>query len=467
MGGTRRMPHGPDAAAGRTRAATKRPASDGPEHSLTPEQRRRIAHNRKRALARRRAAKLTSPTGSSLPPALLGAAPELVLKDVICTPAAASVIVWYRSTDLRLSDHAPLLAAASSGAAVIPVFVWPQERSRRGEWSVRGAAEAWLKASLQQLNVDLHQIGSALILRCCGPYGQAQAECPSQTAAQLEAEDMAHTLTVLARETNATSIHFHKSYAPDGQAIDAAVTAALTSAGCSVNPHSGQLLYEPAAVDLRPGFAGGHWGTLMPFLKACQRSGSPDSPKPAPTTLNNPATWPQSTPLDELRLAAVPIRKDGSAGTDWGAAVIAGWTVGEAEAMRLMTAFVSGMHGRGLHAYEKSRGRADLPDSVSRLSPYLRFGQLSPRQLRHAVCTSGLDHTSTKTFSRRLHWRDLAYYQLSCFPEMATRSIRAHYAGMRWDGDASALSKFDRVSHFYILVLVFNLHQGLCYQVLY
>ena len=35
--------------------------------------------------------------------------------------------------------------------------------------------------------------------------------------------------------------------------------------------------------------------------------------------------------------------------------------------------------------------------------------------------------TVSKTFMRRLVWRDLAYWQLHHWPAMAVRPIRAHY----------------------------------------
>jgi deoxyribodipyrimidine photolyase len=50
--------------------------------------------------------------------------------------------------------------------------------------------------------------------------------------------------------------------------------------------------------------------------------------------------------------------------------------VGEAAAVSAMLAFV---RGGGLAGYETRRSRADLPGTVSTLSPYLRFGQLSVR----------------------------------------------------------------------------------------
>ena len=63
---------------------------------------------------------------------------------------------------------------------------------------------------------------------------------------------------------------------------------------------------------------------------------------------------------------------------------------------------------------------------------------LSARELHHAVRDSGLDRALTKTFARRLHWRDLAYYQLHVFPRMADAPIRAHYAEHAWSDDAPA-----------------------------
>ena len=73
-----------------------------------------------------------------------------------------SSLVWYRSFDLRLSDHEPLRAAADGGGAVVPCFVWP---SVRGEWSPGGAACAWLERALGSLDGSLRSQGSRLVLR--------------------------------------------------------------------------------------------------------------------------------------------------------------------------------------------------------------------------------------------------------------------------------------------------------------
>lgn len=161
---------------------------------------------------------------------------------------------------------------------------------------------------------------------------------------------------------------------------------------------------EPHAVTMPAGFSTGHWGTLMPFVKACERSGPPPPrPRARPDRLLPPAARLPSEPLCRLGLAPTPVRADGSLGRDWATAMMSEWpTVSEGEAHRAMNEFVH-QAGGGLAAYESKRSRADEEGTVSRLSPYLRFGQLSPRHLYHAVRQAGYDREVTKTFARRLH----------------------------------------------------------------
>lgn len=364
-------------------------------------------------------------------------------------------LVWFRSFDLRLADHAPLLAAARHGA-VLPCFVWP---AARGEWAPGGAAQAWLKASLESLDTDLRQqYGSRLILRLAASAGldgasdiadgclaAARAACAKvgpnsgaeSPAVELEAVLTAAEVLLLSRECGAGTVYWHRSYEPEGWRVERVVASALCSAGVAVEDMPGHLLYEPNEVNLSAGWSGGHLGTLMPFLKACERSGSlPTRPASPPTRLAPPRQWPRSTAVVGLGLAAPRVRADGGVGWDWGAAVMQSWTASETEAIRLMRLFVD---GNGLRGYESRRSRADLPETVSRLSPYLRFGQLSARQLFHAVRDTGLPRNQVKTFSRRLHWRDLAYFQLHTFPQMAWQPIRAHYQPYGWSSDAAAL----------------------------
>lgn len=77
----------------------------------------------------------------------------------------------------------------------------------------------------------------------------------------------------------------------------------------------------------------------------------------------------------------------------------------------------------GVYRYEKESGRADAPNT-SCLSPYLHFGQLSPRWLMWDA--KGARCRPLK-FQRKLAWRDLAYWQLTLFPDLPWESIRPPY----------------------------------------
>lgn len=55
----------------------------------------------------------------------------------------------------------------------------------------------------------------------------------------------------------------------------------------------------------------------------------------------------------------------------------------------------------------------------------------------------GLSRDETKVFARRLHWRDLAYFQLYSFPDMTHFPIRRHYAAHRWAHDEDSIAAGD------------------------
>ncbi|MDG4774203.1 deoxyribodipyrimidine photo-lyase [Solwaraspora sp. WMMD792] len=71
-------------------------------------------------------------------------------------------------------------------------------------------------------------------------------------------------------------------------------------------------------------------------------------------------------------------------------------------------------------------------DATSRLSPYLRFGCLSPLE----VATAAGDRAGP--FVRQLCWRDFHYQVANAFPDLATTAYRRG-ASEQWRNDADAL----------------------------
>jgi deoxyribodipyrimidine photo-lyase len=74
------------------------------------------------------------------------------------------------------------------------------------------------------------------------------------------------------------------------------------------------------------------------------------------------------------------------------------------------------------HVVEYGETHNDLAaDSTSRLSPYLRFGCLSPLTLANSARSRG----ESEPYLRQLCWRDFYYQVANAFPDLATRAYRS------------------------------------------
>ena len=123
----------------------------------------------------------------------------------------------------------------------------------------------------------------------------------------------------------------------------------------------------------------------------------------------------------------------------WDKKITDNWDISEGAALSMHQRFLS----VGLPHYEKSRNRADL-EVVSRLSAYIRHGQISPATIHWSVVDSNLSKQAKKTFGRRLYWRDLAYFQFDQFPTMHSDGIRRHYDKTEWLDDTSKLKAWQQ-----------------------
>ena len=90
--------------------------------------------------------------------------------------------------------------------------------------------------------------------------------------------------------------------------------------------------------------------------------------------------------------------------------------------------------------YEKESSRADMP-WTSVTSPYIHWGELSPRTVLHEALARGRDATK---FRRKLAWRDMSYWILSMFPNMDKKSIRPQYETQWWSKDKAHLKAWQK-----------------------
>lgn len=293
-------------------------------------------------------------------------------------------IVWLRD-DLRLADNPALTAAAQRGEPVVLVYL--RDEVSGGIRPLGGAARWWLHGSLSALTAD-----APLVLRT----GAAEEVIPALVA-----------------ETGAGAVYWNRRYSA-AREIDARLKERLRGEGIDAKSFQANLLFEPWTVTTGQG---GPFRVFTPFWKAARELPVRD-PLPAPTV-----TWQNadSETLDEWEL--LPTRPD------WAGGLRETWVPGEHAAHAELESFVT----ERLPDYH----RRDEPgiDGTSRLSPRLRFGELSPFQIWHRV-HGDLQPTARKNaakFLSEVGWREFNWHVLFHNPDLHVRNYRSEFDAFPWE----------------------------------
>jgi deoxyribodipyrimidine photo-lyase len=310
------------------------------------------------------------------------------------TRSLSPVLVWFRD-DLRLADN-PALAAAVIAArrGDRPIaFVYVLDDDSKGTRPLGGAARWWLHESLASLARDLNRRGHALILK----KGPAAKIVPQ-----------------LAKALGAERVFWNRRYGA-GATVDAEVERALKRNRIATETFAANLLHEPGSIHTVGGRA---YSVFAAFWRAALRTGAPRAPLPRPRKLPPPAsaTGAGGLPLDSLGLLP--------AGHDWTDGMRATWTPGEKGATAALADFAG-----SAAVYGDERDQLE-PRATSRLSPHLRFGEVSPFQVWHAV--GKVRGTGGTKFLSEIGWREFAWSQLAEHPDMARTSLRPQYDRIRW-----------------------------------
>lgn len=321
-------------------------------------------------------------------------------------------IVWFRD-DLRLSDHPALAAAAQGGVPVVCVYVLDEQSRALRPSRVRplgGAARWWLAQSLRALQTSLEARGTPLALRR-GPA--------------------ADIIAALAREVDAACVFWNEiAIAPHRAAADD-VAAALAELGIACQRLAGDLLVEPTDIRTKEGRG---LRVFTPFWKRVQGLGGPPKPLPPPKRLV-PVAGIAGEKLADWQLE--PTRPD------WAGGLRDSWTPGEASAQNHLADFLE----TGIKGYSGDRDRPDR-DGTSRLSPHLRFGEISPRQVWHAARFAAAERPAAAAdigkFLSELGWREFCRHLLFDVPDLAERNLQPSFDAFPWKTDRRALEAWQR-----------------------
>ncbi|MDP0498548.1 MAG: deoxyribodipyrimidine photo-lyase [Verrucomicrobiota bacterium JB022] len=315
---------------------------------------------------------------------------------------SAPTIVWFRQ-DLRLDDNVALAAALEQSRNVVPLFIWsPDEEGGRAPG---GAGRWWLHHALCDLQQQLAGCNLRLTIR------QGTAE---------------QVLRDVAKDTGAERIYWSRRYEPEAIQRDSRLKTTLKDAGFDVDSFNSSLLVEPWKVAKQDG---GPYKVYTPYSKEVLKHALPEPVKVDMQQAIGPGKWPQSLKVDELGLLPK---------ISWDAGFNAAWDPTREGGLKRLNDFVQ-------HSASDYADARNLPaeDGTSRLSPYLHWGQIGPREVVAALgkrAEKGGGHT----FLKELIWREFGYHILYHFPKTVIEPMNDRFRAFPWTQDEKALQAWQR-----------------------
>ena len=312
-------------------------------------------------------------------------------------PRLPAALVWFRR-DLRTHDHAALYHALRSADRVFCAFVFdteildalPDRHDRRVEF---------IHAAVTELDRGLDAMA-----RAAGAEGGGLIVCHGRAD---------EVIPQLARALGVTTVFTNRDYEPLAIARDRRVTERLAADGIAHADFKDQVIFERDEVLTQ---AGQPFSVFTPYRNAWLRK------------------------LDGFYLQAYPVEKyaarlapPSARGMPDLAAL--GFAPTNLTELRLPLG-MSG--GRQLFAefcarIDRYREARDFPaiKGVSYLSPHLRFGTVSIRELAaHAWHRGG---AGAETWLAELIWRDFYHMILWHHPRVVEAAFRPEYDRIRWD----------------------------------
>jgi len=314
------------------------------------------------------------------------------------------VLVWFRR-DLRIEDNPALAAALNTHLPIIPVYIHAPEEE--APWVPGGASDWWLHHALESLDRELNQHGLRLVLR-----NQATLE----------------SLLEICRTHNVSHIFWNRRYEPAIIRRDTYIRQQLNDEGIVTKSFSASVLFEPHTIKNR---SGKPFRVFTPFWRHLNTL-----PVEGPVRINGSKLTaalepPRGEPLQALGLLPR---------TPWDKMFYQVWDPSLKGSAKALNEFVN----QRVTRYKDHR---DLPavNGTSRLSPYLHFGQIGPRQVWQAVQQTGSAGSPGEyTFLSEVGWREFAHHLIYHFPETPEQPLNKGFSQFPWKPDATYLKAWQR-----------------------
>ena len=296
-------------------------------------------------------------------------------------------ILWFRK-DLRLMDN-PALVEANLNAEIIPIFILDDTNPEENKMGA--ASRVWLYHSLKSLNISL------------------------QKKINFYSGDPVKIISELINNYNINGVYWNRCYEPWEIRRDKKIKDLLKIKKVKAKSFNGSLIREPWEV-LKEDQTPYKVFTAL-YKKAYLNSDIKVEVINEPTKINYSTKIFSSNTLDTLKLLP---------NLSWADNIIKHWQVGEKNAHLKMTEFFK----KGIDNYKEGRN-FPFKKNVSRLSPHIHFGEISPKQL-WVKAKSISSNKNTEHFVSEICWREFSYYLLYHFPNLPKDNLQKKFNNFPW-----------------------------------
>jgi len=296
-------------------------------------------------------------------------------------------ILWFRK-DLRLMDN-PALVEANLNAEIIPIFILDDTNPEENKMGA--ASRVWLYHSLKSLNISL------------------------QKKINFYSGDPVKIISELINNYNINGVYWNRCYEPWEIRRDKKIKDLLKIKKVKAKSFNGSLIREPWEV-LKEDQTPYKVFTAL-YKKAYLNSDIKVEVINEPTKINYSTKIFSSNTLDTLKLLP---------NLSWADNIIKYWQVGEKNAHLKMTEFFK----KGIDDYKEGRN-FPFKKNVSRLSPHIHFGEISPKQL-WVKAKSISSNKNTEHFVSEICWREFSYYLLYHFPNLPKDNLQKKFNNFPW-----------------------------------
>ncbi len=311
-------------------------------------------------------------------------------------------INWFRK-DLRLDDNPSLNFLSNLSLPILNIFIWDEEENL--DKPIGSASKIWLYHSLVDLNNQLEN--KLLVLT-----GKAE-----------------NIFEDLIKKYDIRTISWNRCYEPWRIKRDKILKIFLENQKISVKSFNGSLLWEPWNIlkkDSTP------YKVYSPFFKrGCLESDPPRKPISQTSKLNLFQAQRQISEIDDLKLFT---------NHAWTKTILKDWDISKVGAEKKKRSFFK----YKIFNYKDGRNFPSR-NSVSGLSPYINWGQISVNQLwdeSHKLLVDDHQNPDILHFQSELGWREFSYNLLFHFPDINTKNFQEKFDNFPWINNEELLKKW-------------------------